>query len=72
MTLQEVLLSGKKFKRSIWDESEWIEYFRPGTGPNKDLVGCDYFVLGNGEHIFSTSLDLYAADILAEDWEIKE
>ena len=65
MTLQEVLKTKKRFKKQV--EDDWIEYYENREGPYGSLVDCGYFVL---EGDFSTSLDLYREDILAEDWEI--
>lgn len=71
MTLVEALKCGKPFKRK--EDDEVIYYYEPGTGPHSDLVGCDYFVFDfKGIKNFSTSIDLYASDILADDWEIYE
>lgn len=69
MTIQEAIKSGKKFKRPKHDEAS--QYFESGTGPYSNDVGCDYFVFGEGSlAMFSTSIDLYAEDILADDWEL--
>lgn len=74
MTLREVLKSGRKFKRPHMEDWSY-QYFQPETGPYKDLVSCDYMVeyMFEGdpksfEKNFSTSLDLYPEDVLAEDW----
>ena len=74
MNIQEALKSGKKFKRPHM--TNWsYQYFYPETGPYKDLVSCDYMVEylfeddpQSVERVFSTSLDLYPEDILADDW----
>jgi hypothetical protein len=72
MKLQEAITSLKPFKRK--DSSEWSQWYLGGTGPHKDLVDCDYFVHDFQVHggSFSTSIDLYASDILADDWVILE
>jgi hypothetical protein len=67
MKIQEAMASLKPFKRPHSDEvSQW---FLGGTGPFQNLVECDYFTHGE---VFSTSIDLYASDILADDWVILE
>jgi len=61
MNLIEAVQSGRKFSRvEVYEE---IQHFKKGTGPYPFLVDCDYFVV-DGE--FSTSIDLYADEILAE------
>ena len=63
MTLIEAMESGKPFRRKEDDEiSQWFE---AGTGPHKELVDCDYFTHGGD---FSTSIDLYYMDIIADDY----
>lgn len=71
MTLKEVLLTHKPFTRPHWEDKS-ICYYAPGTGPFKTLVTCDYFVVYESgcEPFFSTSLDLYGDEILAEDYEL--
>jgi hypothetical protein len=66
MTLQEAIKSGKAFKRPSSDT--WCQHFEAKTGPYSLLVACDYFV---DDGNFTTSIDLYGADILATDWVIK-
>lgn len=71
MTLQEALGTNKKVARKGSDL--WVQYFNPGTGPHKTLVGCSYFVTWDAdlkELIFTTSIDLYPEEIFADDWEI--
>lgn len=69
MTIQEAIKSGKKFTRKN-QEGGWGCYYNQSTGPFDDLVDCDYFVFCEDNIIvFSTSIDLYAEDILADDWE---
>jgi hypothetical protein len=67
MKLAEAMTSMKPFKRKR--SSDWSQWYLGGTGPHKDLVDCDYFVHGG---LFSTSIDLYAEDILTDDWEVLE
>lgn len=67
MTLIEAIKSLKPFKRP--HSEEWSCWYLPWTGPFKDLVNCSYFT-HDGE--FSTSIDLYAEDIAANDYEIQE
>ena len=68
MTLKEAMLTGKFSYRRSWLDSGFT-YYQPKTGPHKDLVDCDYFVIKeDGEEYFSTSIDLYPEDILAEDY----
>ncbi len=70
--LQQAIKSKKKFQRSHWD-SQYIQYFEAKTGPHKDLVDCDYFIIYNGEiQEFSTSIDLYPEDIFAIDYILFE
>lgn len=72
MTLTEALKTHKKVKRPQWDNS--FAYFAPNTGPFQSLVDCDYFVYYEEglEDYFTTSLDLYAADLLADDYILAE
>lgn len=72
MNLQDALLTYKKVSRDVEKNSkDWVCYYKKGTGPYFNLVDCDYFVIcEDGVENFSTSLDLYPADILAEDWQI--
>ena len=71
MTLKEALLSHKKFKRPQWDY--WSCYYAPGTGPYKNLVVCSYFVIyQEPEDMFSTSMDMYGEEVLAEDYILEE
>lgn len=71
MTLIEAIKTKKKFKRQRRLDS--YQYFDAGTGPFNSLVSCDYFVIyeDNESSFFSTSLDLYASDILATDYVIE-
>lgn len=70
MTIQEALQTHQPIRRPDWDN--FVCYFRPKTGPFKDLVDCDYFVYYEEglETFFTTSLDLYGDALLATDWEI--
>lgn len=76
MKLIEAMLSLKTFKRP--HSLQAAQYFLAKTGPYKDLVSCDYFVIysnvdtKNIEVNFSTSLDLYPEDILADDYLLIE
>lgn len=65
MTIQEAIQSGKSFKLKGSDDI--ILYCSPCSGPFNTLVDCDYFVI-DGE--FSTSLDLYASQLLSTEWEL--
>lgn len=67
MNLIEAMKSGKRFKRK--NNDKWSQCFEPKTGPHTDLVGCGYFV-HDGE--FSSSINLYYSDLVADDWEIEE
>lgn len=64
VTIQEAIQSGKSFK--LEDSDKVIGYYAAGTGSFTELVSCDYFVV-DGE--FSTSLDLYASELLSDKWE---
>ena len=72
MTLIEAMFSLKPFRRP--HSLDAAQYFLPSTGPYKDLVSCDYFVIYyNINHKdmdmdFSTSIDLYPDDITADDY----
>lgn len=69
MTLSEAIKTNKKVKRKSKDWA--VQWFLPNTGPYNDIVSCDYFVAYEfGEETFITSLDLYADDILDDDWEV--
>lgn len=72
LNLNEAILSLKKFKRK--DNDMFSQYFLAGTGPFKDVLQCDYFSLDfskdSSEGTLSTSIDLYAQDILATDYEV--
>lgn len=71
MTLIEAMKTNKYFKRPHWTDS--ICYFEPKTGPQKNLVDCDYFIVKEDSvEEFSTSLDLYPEDISASDYELVE
>ena len=67
MTIQEAIKSGKPFRLPNYGPGEAIEYFIAGTGPFAEVApSSDYFsIFGT----FSTSLDLYASEILSEEWE---
>jgi len=68
MTLKEAMLTNKFVYRPNWYDRGFT-YFLPKTGPYKDLVDCDYFVIKeDGEEFFSTSIDFYPEDLLAEDY----
>lgn len=67
MTIQEAIKTKKPFRikgKDGWEISQWFE---GGKGPFKNLVDCDYFT-HDGE--FSTSIDLYADQVLSNEWEI--
>jgi hypothetical protein len=67
MTIQEALHLNKYVKRPHWDSS--FCHFQEGTGPFKDLVGCNYIVFIEDDLCqFSTSIDLYPEDIIATDY----
>jgi len=68
MTLIEAIQSGKSFRRPHQFQEDESQWFEAGTGPYKDLVACDYFTHG-GE--FSTSIDLYYDDIIADDYIVR-
>lgn len=71
MNLKEALLTFKKVSRPHWGDKEYFQYFQTKTGPHKHLVDCDYFILTeSGEEFFSTSIDLYPEDLLADDYEV--
>lgn len=65
MKLTEVVLSKKPFRRK--GQEECTQWFEAGNGPYKEVVACDYFV---SDGVFMTSIDLYAEDILADDYEL--
>lgn len=70
MNLKQAMLTHKRVTRASTQGSDF-QYFKPATGPHKNLVSCDYFVIYDiDDEYFSTSLDLYPEDILAYDWEI--
>lgn len=67
MTIQDALNLNKYVKRPHWDSS--FCHFQGGTGPFKDLVGCNYIVFIEDDVAdFATSIDLYPEDILATDY----
>lgn len=69
MTLIEAIDSLKPFSRPHWGKDTHIQYCLPNTGPYKDTVDCDYFVVTEDSiSSFSTSLDLYPEDIKASDY----
>lgn len=71
MTLIEALKTNQKVHRPHWGHDHYFQYFLPKTGPHADLVDCDYFVhTESGYEEFSTSIDLYPQDIMAEDYVI--
>jgi hypothetical protein len=49
-------------------DNEVIQYFVAGTGPFAHELSCDYFVT-DGKFL-STSLDLYADELLSNEWEL--
>lgn len=68
MKLEEALKTGRKIKRNKPDAVEY-QWFQPNTGPFKHLVDCDYFVIYEDGHMtFSTSIDLYASCLFADDY----
>jgi len=72
MKIQEALQTFKNVKRSKYTGCA-VRYFRGKEGPHADLVDCSYFMIkedGDDSWYFSTSIDLYPEDILADDWEI--
>lgn len=73
MKIQEAIQTNKYMKRSHWEDSAFCHYLA-NTGPYKDLVDCDYFCFyEDGFLTFSTSgPDLYAEDLLADDYEISK
>jgi hypothetical protein len=66
MTIQQAILTGKQFK--LMGDNEVIQYFVAGTGPFAHELSCDYFVT-DGKFL-STSLDLYADELLSNEWEL--
>ena len=74
MNLKDAILSLKPFKRK--NDDSYSQYFKANTGPFKDTVECDYFSHGfendPSKGMFSTSIDLYASDITADDYELKD
>lgn len=73
MKLEAALKSHTYVKRQHWDSC--FCYYEAGTGPyskeGSGLVDCDYFVfIEDGIKTFSTSIDLYAEDIMADDYII--
>lgn len=73
MLLNEAIETLKKFKRPHWPTNNYYQYFLSKTGPHANLVGCSYFIVTEGGFSeFSTSLGLYAEEILANDWIICE
>jgi hypothetical protein len=78
VTLHEALLSYKEFYRPS-SPDETIQYYAPNTGPFRELVTCDYFIVrvrdsqGEEEYRnFQTSIDLYPEEILKDFWELYE
>lgn len=73
LTLKEAIFSYKPFRRK--DGDNYSQYFKSGTGPYKKLVDCDYFSLDFKNKAkkgsFSTSIDIYATDLLVNDYELK-
>lgn len=79
MNLKNAIMSLRPFKRKK-DES-YSQYFEAGTGPEKEMTDSDYFIhdfiisKSDPKHssgLFSTSIDLYADDVFAHDWEVYE
>ena len=68
MTIQEAIRSKLPFRlKGGW---ETVQYYPAGTGPYSNLViEADYFTT-DGE--LSTSLDLYAFELLSDEWEVLE
>lgn len=68
MTIQDALKSNKPFKLKGSDEV--ILYYEASRGPHSDvLINVSYFTI-DGD--LSTSLDLYASEILSNEWEVVE
>lgn len=61
----------QKITRPSWS-GDYFVYYAPKTGPFQDLVDCDYFVFYEDglEPNFSTSIDLYPEDLMAQDYQI--
>jgi hypothetical protein len=59
MTIQEAIKSGKPFKRPNWTQECWT-------------LTDDIFFFERGIVNFESAEKFSPADILAEDWEIKE
>lgn len=72
MNYLEAIKTNKYVRRPSWDEGDCFCFYKPLTGPYKDLVDCDYFVfIEDGFISFSTSgPDLYSEDLLAQDYEV--
>lgn len=70
MNLVTAMKTYKKVTRPNWGGNYFV-YYPAGTGPHKTLVDCDYFVhTEEGIDSFSTSIDLYAQDLVADDYLI--
>lgn len=71
MKIQEAIKTNKYVCRKSQPDSAFC-YHQPNTGPFKDLVSCDYFsIYEDGFLTFSTTApDLYADELLADDYQI--
>lgn len=70
MTLQEAMLTNCFFKRPTWVDKK-ICWYKAGTGPFRYTVTCDYFAIDEDSSLdLNTSLDLYADEIFANDFEV--
>lgn len=72
MNLLEALKTNKKIRRSSKVHGYW-QLHPAGTGPFSDMVNCSYFTYmeeDDNDEYYTTSIDLYPEDLLAEDWEV--
>ena len=79
MNLLDAIKSGKE----IIDPTHTFtfQWYQSGTGPYKELVSCDYFVMKEWDEMlkqftndmFTTSLciDAYADSFLSDKWEVR-
>lgn len=72
MTLQEALLTRKKFRHPDMFPGDYICYrqLRTGNGEKVYLVDVIEYVEDGLDPEISTSLDLYPENILRTDWEV--
>mgnify|MGYP007088035294 CR=1 FL=1 len=74
MNFLEALQTHKYVRSAQWTEGKAFCWHPAKTGPYRDLVDCDYFTVYDGSFIsfHTTGPDLYAHELLAQDYEVME